>query len=349
MDLLKHPATEGHRRSVVVTALLFALGAALAYVLFRAVERLRGVLVMVALALLIALALEPLVAALQRRHVPRWLAALLAWAITVALLLAPVILAVEAGSTQLPKLLDSVPDLIAKAEHNLGPVGARLHELTASGKSGTAQVSPDKVLTYLFAGGQVLFRAAEGIVVVGMLSLFLLITLPRLLDGAYSLVAHSRRARVQEITDGVLRQVSRFMLANVITSVLAGVATWAWALAFGIPYPVLLGALVAVLDLVPTVGSTIGGIVVSLVALTVGLGTAIATAVFYIGFRLTEDYVIQPRAMRYSVELPGVVTVPAVLAGGAVLGIPGALFAVPVALVVRALVRDLALPALDRR
>ena len=74
---------------------------------------------------------------------------------------------------------------------------------------------------------------------------------------------------------------------------------------------------------------------VSLVALTVGLPTAIATAIFYVAFRMTEDYLIQPKAMRYSVELPGVITVPAVLVGGAILGIPGALFAVPVALVVR--------------
>jgi predicted PurR-regulated permease PerM len=71
--------------------------------------------------------------------------------------------------------------------------------------------------------------------------------------------------------------------------------------------------------------------------------------VFYVAFRLAEDYIIQPRAMRYSVELPGVITVPAVLAGGAVLGIPGALFAVPIALIIRVLIREVAMPALDRR
>jgi predicted PurR-regulated permease PerM len=134
-----------------------------------------------------------------------------------------------------------------------------------------------------------------------------------------------------------------------LTSVLAGLATWGWALAWGIPYAVLLGSLVAVLDLIPTIGSTVGGILVSLIALTVSLPTAIATAIFYTAFRLLEDYVIQPRAMKYSVELPGVITVPAVLIGGAVLGIPGALFAVPVALIIRSIVRDVALPALDRR
>ena len=126
-------------------------------------------------------------------------------------------------------------------------------------------------------------------------------------------------------------------------------ATFIWTAAWGIPYPVLLGSLVAVLDLIPTIGSTVGGIIVTIIALTVGFPTALATLAFYVGFRWTEDYLILPRAMRFSVELPGVVTVPAVLLGGAVLGLPGALFAVPLTLVLRVLVRDLAMPALDKR
>lgn len=345
----RRPFILGKRRSVVVTALLFALGAGLAYGLYVAISHLRAVLIMIALALLIALTLEPLVGMLQRHGVPRWAAAIMAWLMALAVLLAPIVLAVQAASEQLPNLVKSVPDLVDRAEQNLGGLGQRLRQLTSGGSSGTAKISVDRMLTYVFEGGQKLFEAVEGVVIVGALSLFLSITMPRLLRASYALVPRSRRDPVQVFTDRMLGQVSRFMLANVATSVLAGVATWVWALAWGVPYPVLLGAMVAVLDLIPMVGSTIGGIVVSVVALTVGLGTAIATAVFYIGFRLAEDYLIQPKAMRYSVELPGVVTVPAVLIGGAALGIPGALFAVPVALVVRALVRDLAMPALDRR
>jgi predicted PurR-regulated permease PerM len=111
---------------------------------------------------------------------------------------------------------------------------------------------------------------------------------------------------------------------------------------------VLLGALVAVISLVPVIGSTIGGVIVTLVSLTVGLPTAIATLIFYIGYRQVEDYLIQPRIMRYSVELPGVITVPSVILGGAILGVPGALFGVPIALVIRELVRELVFPATDR-
>jgi predicted PurR-regulated permease PerM len=340
--------TTRRQRSVVGAALLFALGAGVAYVLLLILEELRSVLVMLALALLITLTLDPLVAMLERRGLRRWMAAVAAWLAAAAVLLAPIVFAIDAATSQLPTLIKSVPDLINQAEDNLGSLGDRLRTITNS-SSTTASVSPDKVITYVLRGGQLVFDAFADIAIVGALSLWLLIALPQITDLFYRLVPRSQRAAVERVTNDLLRQISRFMLANVLTSVLAGVATWAWTWGFGVPYPILLGALVAVLDLIPTVGSTVGGVIVSLVSLTVGLPTAVGTLIFYVGFRLAEDYLIQPRAMRYSVQLPGVVTVPAVLVGGALLGIPGALFAVPVALIVRVLVRDVAKPALDRR
>jgi predicted PurR-regulated permease PerM len=343
------PIILGRRRSVVASALLFALGAATAYVLLLSIEELRSVLIMLALSLLIALTLDPLVGLMQRGRLPRWLGALLAWLVAVVVLVAPIVLTVNAASSQLPDLIKQTPDLINKAEANLGSVGQRLHDATSSSSGSTSNVSVDSIITYVLKGGEVVFSTVTDVSVVALLSLWLLITLPHLTEFFYRLVPASRREPVERLSTDVLRQVSRFMLANVATSVLAGVATWAWAFGFGIPYALLLGALVAVLDLIPTVGSTVGGIAVSLIALSVNLPTAIATAIFYVAFRLIEDYVIQPRALKFSVELPGVITVPAVLIGAAVLGIPGALFAVPVALVIRVLVRDVAMPELDRR
>jgi predicted PurR-regulated permease PerM len=342
------PRRKPRQRSVVGAALLFALGAGLAYALLLVLEELRTVLVMLALALLITLTLDPLVTFLHRRGIRRWAAALIAWLAAAAVLLAPIAVAIDAATTQLPTLIKNVPDLITKAEDNLGGLGERLRTMTNS-SSTTATISPDKVVTYVLRGGQLVFDAFADIAIVGALSLWLLIALPQITDLFYRLVPRTSRPAVERVNDDLMRQISRFMLANVLTSLLAGVATWAWTWGFGVPYPILLGALVAVLDLIPTVGSTIGGVIVSLVSLTVGLGTAIATLIFYVGFRLAEDYIIQPKAMRYSVELPGVVTVPAVLVGGALLGIPGALFAVPVALIIRVLVRDVAKPALDER
>ena len=84
----QRPVILGKRRSVVATALWFTLGAGIAYLLFLGLQKLTTVLVILALSLLIALTLDPLVLLMQRR-MPRWAAALIAWAVTVAILLAP--------------------------------------------------------------------------------------------------------------------------------------------------------------------------------------------------------------------------------------------------------------------
>jgi predicted PurR-regulated permease PerM len=117
---------------------------------------------------------------------------------------------------------------------------------------------------------------------------------------------------------------------------------------FGIPYPALLGLLVALLDLVPVVGSTIGGVIVTLVALTVSLPVGIATLCFYVAYRLAEDYLLVPRIMGKTVEVPAVVTVVAVLIGAALLGLIGALVAIPAAAAIRLLLNEVTFRRMDR-
>jgi predicted PurR-regulated permease PerM len=141
--------------------------------------------------------------------------------------------------------------------------------------------------------------------------------------------------------------VGAYVLGNVVTSVIAGTGTFAWMLIFGIPYPVLLGLFVALLDLIPVIGSTIGGIVVTLVALTVSLPVALFTIVFYVGYRLAEDYLLVPRILGRAVKVPAVVSVVAVLVGGALLGIIGALVAIPAAAALRLWLDEVAFRRLD--
>ena len=104
---------------------------------------------------------------------------------------------------------------------------------------------------------------------------------------------------------------------------------------------------VAFLDLIPVIGSTIGGIVVSLVALTVSLPVALATLGFYVFYRLAEDYLIVPRIQGRTVELPALASLVAVLIGGVLLGIVGALIAIPVAAAVRLLLQEIAFHRLN--
>jgi predicted PurR-regulated permease PerM len=333
-------------RSVIAFALWFALGVGVAYLGFVIFERLRNVVFIVAFALLIGVTLDPMVQFLERRGMRRRTAAFLTWLGVVALLIAPIVLAIDAASTQLPTLIKSAPTLISNAESHLGSLGDRL--ATATNSSSTSNVNPTKLLNYVLTSGELLFNAVTDIVVVAFLSLYFAIGLPKLRDLSLRAIPATRRGRAGLIVDELVGQVGRYMLSTVLIALLCGLGTTIWSLSWGIPYAVLLGALVSVLSLVPVIGSTVGGAIVTLVSLTVNLPTAIATLIFYIGYRMAEDYLIQPRVMRFSVELPGVITVPSVILGGAILGVPGALFAVPVALVLRLLVREFVFPATDR-
>jgi predicted PurR-regulated permease PerM len=114
-----------------------------------------------------------------------------------------------------------------------------------------------------------------------------------------------------------------------------------------VPYPVILSLLVAVLDLVPIVGSTTGGIIVTLTALTVSKPVAVATLVFYVAYRLLEDWLIVPRVVGRAVDVPATATVVAVLIGGTAFGLVGALIAIPVAAAIDLILRETVYPRVD--
>ena len=200
----------------------------------------------------------------------------------------------------------------------------------------------------VLGAGALVLSTASSILAVIVLSIYFLAGLPRIKVFAYQLVPHSRRPRVILIGDEILAKVGGYVLGNFITSVIAGLGTFFWLLAFGVPYPLLLAMFVALLDLIPVIGSTIGGIVVSLVALTVSLPVALATLAFYVAYRLAEDYLIVPRIMGRTVQVPAIVSLVAVLIGGVLMGIIGALVAIPVAAAIRLLLHEVAIRRLDK-
>jgi predicted PurR-regulated permease PerM len=105
-------------------------------------------------------------------------------------------------------------------------------------------------------------------------------------------------------------------------------------------YALALGLLVALLDLLPLVGAILGAAIVCLVGFATSVPVGIACVVFYGIYEVLEGYVIYPRVMRSSVDIPEYVTIVAVLIGGAVGGVVGALLALPVAAAIVLLTRE---------
>jgi predicted PurR-regulated permease PerM len=244
-------------------------------------------------------------------------------------------------ANELPHYLRS----LNKHSSTLGKLNARYHFTSALQKllrgHGTS-------FGAILGVGKVVLGLVASVLVVVIVSAYLLVDLPRVRRGLYLLAPKSRRPRMVLLTDEMLDRVGGYVLGNLLTSLVAGVGTYAWALIFGIPYALLLSLLVALIDLIPVIGSTIGGIIVSLVALTVSPGIAIATAIYYFVYRFLEDYWLTPRIMARTVAVPGLVTVVATILGGAVLGLVGALVAIPVAAAVKLLLEEVAGPRLEQ-
>lgn len=337
-------------RSWFSVGLRLGLGALVAYLLVQAVEHLQSILMLVALSLVIAVSVDPLVSWLERRGLQR------RWAVVVVIIGLFLVLGglsslfVAPITNETNALIHSIPTWLQQLhDHHsfLGRLEDKYH-LTDQAK---AQLGSDtsSLVGGILGAGQLLATTLTGLFLVVTLTMYFLAGLPALKQFGLRFVAGSRREHAAELTDEVLVRTGRYMLANVATSVVAGLATFVWLEAWGVPYPAALGVFVAALDMVPLIGSTIGGIVVSLVALVVSWPVAIATAVFYIVFRVAEDYLIMPRAMKYAVEVHPLVTILGVVVGGALLGVIGALLAIPVAVAVGLLLEDAVFPRIARR
>ena len=337
-----------NRRSPFFVGMAAAAGVAVTYGLAELLIRARSVLVLIGLALFIAAGLDPAVKWLTRRRLPRWAAVIVILLVVAAIVAGFVAAAVPPLTAQVTALVHELPHYMTTLkDHNseLGKLNSRfqieqrLTKLLSS--KGTALVGG------VLGAGALVLSAASSMLVVIVLVVYFLAAMPRIKLFLYRLAPHSRRSRVILIGDEIFVKVGGYMLGNFLTSLIAGIGTWAWLQIFGIPYPLLLGLLVALLDLIPVIGSTVGGAIVSLVALTVSLPVAIATLAFYIAYRLAEDYLIVPRIMGRTVEVPAVVTVVAVLLGGALMGLIGALVAIPAAAAIRLLLNEVTFRRLD--
>ena len=336
------------RRSPFFIGMAATAGVAVTIALVELIIHARSVLVLVGLALFLAAGLDPAVTWLTDHGLRRWQAVLVTLVVLAGMLagflaaaIPPLAAQTTALANELPKYLHTLQD------HNsqIGKLDAQYH--IQDRIRNLLQTKGGSLIGGVLGAGEVVLSTFSAILVVAVLAIYFLADMPRIKLLAYRLAPHSRRARVILIGDEVFAKVGGFVLGNFVTSAIAGIGTYIWLVIFGVPYPILLGLLVAFLDLIPVIGSTIGGAIVTLVALTVSLPVAIATLGFYIAYRLAEDYFVVPRVMGKTVQVPGAVSVIAVLVGGALMGIIGALVAIPAAAALRLFLQEVVFHRLD--
>jgi predicted PurR-regulated permease PerM len=196
--------------------------------------------------------------------------------------------------------------------------------------------------------GRVVLNAVFSALSLLIMTLYFLAALPSIKRQAYRLVPASRRERVTLLSDEVINRIGGFISGALTVAFVAGFTSYLFLLIIGLPYALALALFVALLDLVPLIGATIAAVVVSLLGFTESLVVGISCVVFYIAYQQFENYVVYPRVMRRAVDVPAPVTVVAVLLGGALLGVVGALLAIPVAAAVLLVLRQVAIPRMDQ-
>ncbi|MDQ3285127.1 MAG: AI-2E family transporter [Actinomycetota bacterium] len=196
----------------------------------------------------------------------------------------------------------------------------------------------------LSSSGQIAISVAgmiAALATVLTLTFFLLLGGERYVSACAGLFPEPHRPLVRRLLSKSAGAISGYVTGNLAISVICGVTTFVVLLILGMPYAAPLALLVAVLDLIPLVGATLGGALLVVVGLFVEPWKAVVLLVYIVVYQQVEGSVLQPLVYSKAVQLNGLMVLVALLIGGQLLGIPGALLAIPVAEIIRILVTEL--------
>jgi predicted PurR-regulated permease PerM len=337
-------------RTVAIALLTAAVVLAALFLLWQ-VRTFIGWLVV---ALFLAAALDPAVNWLQRRHrlIKRPLAIALSYlGVLVALLFIAGIF--------LPLLIDQINGFIqfvvAAANAPEGPTEYIRGIAQQYGLGGLFERFSDQLkdlrdelgalLRNIFSSTGAIAVSAAGfitaLVTVLTLTFFLLVGSERYLNAGVGLFAEEHQPLVRRLLTQSAGAVSGYIGGNLAISVICGVTTFVVLVILGMPYAAPLALLVAILDLIPLVGATLGGALLVIVGLFVEPWKAVVLLIFVLVYQQVESNILQPLVYSQAVQLNGLVILIALLVGGQLLGIPGALLAIPVAEIIRIVITEL--------
>jgi predicted PurR-regulated permease PerM len=206
----------------------------------------------------------------------------------------------------------------------------------------------------LFGGvlgvGLAVLSALANAFIVTVLMLYFLSSLEKTKHAFYRLAPRSRRDRVTKLGDRVIASVGGYVSGAFVVASCAGITSLIFLFVVGLgEYAVALAFVVAVLDVIPMIGATIGAVLVTAIGFATDVKIGIACAIFYLVYQQVENYVLYPRVMSHSVDIPGAVTVIAALVGATLLGVVGALLAIPTAAAILMITREVFVQRQDAR
>jgi len=310
--------------------------------LLAAAWSVRNILLLVLVATVLAVGLDPQVRWLQRRRVSR------AWAVTIIGLLGVGFLALFAWlvipqavrqAQELARDFPSYLDRLRTSTGTLGTIEAKYH-LSKRLQQASSQL-PDlaigKIPSITAGAGSVIVNTLTVVV----LTIYFLLGLERGHSAGQRIVAGEHADRNSRILDESLERIGGYVSGNIFISIIAGTLAFLVLEILGVPFAAALGVWVAIADLIPGVGAMIGAVVCVIVALFSSVGDGIAVAVYFIVYQRVENYLILPRVMTKAIDLSAPAVIITLLIGSSLAGLAGALIALPIAAALKVIVREL--------
>ncbi|MCC7127888.1 MAG: AI-2E family transporter [Microbacteriaceae bacterium] len=333
------------------------LGVLVAIGIGAALGTLATIITYIGAAIFLALGLDPAVSWLERHRFPRWLAilvvviAVLSIFTGLAFAVVPVIVDQTSNLVEgLSPLIQSLQDAnwVANLQKSL-PAYINLEALI----SGALEYVKNN-LTSIGGGvlqvGLGIASGAFGIIIVLILTIYFIASLASMKRSLNQLVPATKRARFADIAEQVSQSVGRYVVGQVCLALMNGILSFIYLTIVQAEYPALFAFVAFLFSLVPLVGTLSGSIVITLSCLMFdGVPTAIAVGIYYAIYMQLEAYVLNPNIMNRAVKVPGAVVVIAALAGGTLLGILGALIAIPVAASVLIIINQVVVPRQNER
>ncbi|GAA1921108.1 AI-2E family transporter [Microbacterium aoyamense] len=332
------------------------LGGLAAILLGIAITNIATVLIYIALAMFASLGLDPVLKWLERHKVSR------VWGIVIVFF---VLVVVGAGLLWLV-----VPTLVTQITQFFSTLPATINNFMASdfyhwlegifGEGLTDLV--DDVQKFLtnpaniaaISGGVLkvgvgIATAISGLLIVVVLTLYFVASLPAIKESLVRFAPARNRTKVHAMTDEITDSIGAYLMGMVVLAFFNSVVAFTLHLILGLPYPLLMGVLAFTITIIPLVGPVLYWIFATALALFTSPLAALIFGIAYLIYIQIEAYVITPRVMSKAISIPGSLVVIGALIGGTLLGLLGALIAVPVTASILLIIKQVFIPKQDAK
>ena len=312
----------------------------------------RDTLLLIYVAGLIAVGLSPLVDRIEQQRltrrvrIPRWAAILSVYVALFTVIGLFVMLMVPPLAAQARDLVTAAPDLLHRAQLWLIERGVLSREITigeavrqAPGAAGSDAVGTVVSAIWGFVGG------VFGVVTILIVAFYVLIDAENIVRALVRLFPRPERARVRDALRRAGEKVSAWMAGQLLLGAIIGTTAALGLWILGVPYFYVLALIAGIGELIPIVGPLLAAIPAIAVAFSVSPATALGVAVFFFLQQQVENHVLVPRVMSRQVGISPVLVIMALLIGGSLLGLVGAILAVPTAAILQVLLQELVVEA----